>query len=209
MIHVLIIASTLAVRAGLRALLGSDEDIEIVDEAAEFELMDVLPPACDVIVSTADAFAPEGLGALLTEMESPPALLLLTDEADLAVGLTSQPLRAWGVLNMDASEEELLAAVKALHEGLLAGAPPLMQPLLWGESSSTAAQDRMVDELTPRENEVLHLLSQGLANKQIAYQLDISEHTVKFHISSIYTKLGATNRTEAVRIGAQLGLIVF
>ncbi|KAA3646106.1 MAG: DNA-binding response regulator [Chloroflexi bacterium] len=205
----MIIASTLAVRAGLRALLGSDEEIEIIDEATDFDAIETLPPSCDVIVSTADAFAPDGMQDLLAEVEAPPALLLMTDEAGSLEGLASQPLRAWGVLPLDASEEELLAAVKALHEGLLAGAPPLMQPLLGQAVGLTNDLDLLVEDLTPRENEVLHLLSQGLANKQIAYQLDISEHTVKFHISSIYTKLGATNRTEAVRIGAQLGLIVF
>jgi DNA-binding NarL/FixJ family response regulator len=55
---------------------------------------------------------------------------------------------------------------------------------------------------------VLQLLAHGLANKQIALALNISEHTVKFHVSSIYNKLGATNRTEAVRAGVQRGLVV-
>ena len=64
------------------------------------------------------------------------------------------------------------------------------------------------ESLTERETEVLQLLSQGLANKQIATSLGISEHTVKFHVSSIYTKLGATNRAEAVRLGVQGGLVV-
>jgi DNA-binding NarL/FixJ family response regulator len=62
--------------------------------------------------------------------------------------------------------------------------------------------------LTEREVEVLQLLAQGLANKQIAQLLNISANTVKFHVSSIYTKLGATNRTEAVRLGLQSGLIL-
>lgn len=68
--------------------------------------------------------------------------------------------------------------------------------------------DGPIEALTEREQEVLQLLAQGLANKQIAGQLGISAHTVKFHISSIYGKLGATNRTEAVRIGLQIGLIL-
>jgi len=62
--------------------------------------------------------------------------------------------------------------------------------------------------LTPRETEVLQLLAQGLANKQIALALGISEHTIKFHVSSIYAKLGVGNRTEAVRVGARQGLIL-
>jgi len=62
--------------------------------------------------------------------------------------------------------------------------------------------------LTEREVQVLDLLAAGLANKQIALQLGISEHTVKFHVSSIYTKLNATNRTQAVREGLRQGWIV-
>jgi len=65
----------------------------------------------------------------------------------------------------------------------------------------------LTEQFTPRESEVLQLVAQGLANKQIASVLEISEHTVKFHISSIYTKIGATNRTEAVRLGLQAGII--
>jgi DNA-binding NarL/FixJ family response regulator len=82
-----------------------------------------------------------------------------------------------------------------------------MQPLL-GPSIELDEDEEEAEELTEREGEVLQLLAQGLANKQIALSLEISEHTVKFHVSSIYAKLGVTNRTEAVRRGARLGLIV-
>jgi DNA-binding CsgD family transcriptional regulator len=67
--------------------------------------------------------------------------------------------------------------------------------------------DASTESLTPRESEVLTLLSEGLPNKQIALRLQISEHTVKFHIASIFAKLGAASRTEAVSIGARQGLI--
>jgi DNA-binding NarL/FixJ family response regulator len=67
---------------------------------------------------------------------------------------------------------------------------------------------QLIDPLTDREMEVLQLIAQGLANKQIAANLSISEHTVKFHVSSIYTKLGVGNRTEAVRMGVRRGLIL-
>ena len=69
--------------------------------------------------------------------------------------------------------------------------------------------DALEDPLTAREQEVLELLSQGQSNKMIARRLNISEHTVKFHISSLYTKLGTSNRAEAVSRGARLGLITF
>ncbi len=125
----------------------------------------------------------------------------------MARSLTSLPVRAWGLLPPDTGEEELLAAVFAVHEGLLAAAPALMQSLL-GPATELSDAEELVEELTEREGEVLQLLAQGMANKQIALRLGISEHTVKFHVSAIYGKLGVTNRTEAVRRGARLGLIV-
>jgi DNA-binding NarL/FixJ family response regulator len=78
---------------------------------------------------------------------------------------------------------------------LLAPATPLPEPLL-------------VEELTPRELEVLRLLAEGLSNKAIAQQLDISDHTVKFHVNAIMSKLGAQSRTAAVVQATRLGLIV-
>ena len=108
--------------------------------------------------------------------------------------------RAWGILPADASADELCAAVHALSNGLIVGTSELLfesehEPLQRGP-------------LTERESEVLGLLSTGLANKQIAAALGISEHTVKFHVSSIYTKLNVTSRTEAVREGLRSGWIV-
>jgi DNA-binding NarL/FixJ family response regulator len=145
---------------------------------------------------------------MLENIGSPPALLVLTDNSQLAGVLQELPLRAWGLLLPDVSEEELSAAIHALHEGLLVNSPVLLQPVLGQMMISREEQLELIEELTARESEVLQLLAQGLANKQIALALGISEHTVKFHISSIYAKLGVTNRTEAVTQGARLGLIV-
>ena len=124
-------------------------------------------------------------------------------------------MRAWGALPLDSSEDELAAALQALDQGLLVGVPELVRPAmvqrLLAQSGSLGIggeQDQPVEELTGRESEVLQLLTQGLANKQIAARLGISEHTVKFHVSAIYAKLGATNRAEAVRVGVQRGLVL-
>ncbi len=68
-------------------------------------------------------------------------------------------------------------------------------------------EDSLIEALTAREQEVLQLMAQGLANKQIALSLGISDHTVKFHLSSLYSKLGSSSRTEAVKRGIELGLI--
>jgi DNA-binding NarL/FixJ family response regulator len=83
----------------------------------------------------------------------------------------------------------------------------LVQPL-FGPTLALEQTDDLAEELTDRESQVLQLLGQGFPNKQIALQLAMSEHTAKFHVSAIYAKLGVTNRTEAVRRGVRLGLIV-
>ena len=99
--------------------------------------------------------------------------------------------------------------MRALGEGLWAGSPALLGSLLERRPAVLLEDgDPIVDPLTPREREVLQLAAEGLANKQIALSLGISEHTVKFHLSSLYTKLGVTSRTEAIRAGARRGWVV-
>jgi two-component system, NarL family, response regulator YdfI len=133
-------------------------------------------------------------------------LLLLTDEARDLQMVANLPVPVWGALSLDASEDELSIAIRALHLGMTIVPPEFLEPML--SSSLVSGEYDLVEALTPRESEVLELVAQGLANKQIARQLDISEHTVKFHISAIYRKLGVTNRTEAVRAGMRLGLVL-
>jgi DNA-binding NarL/FixJ family response regulator len=206
MIRLIILAPTPALRSGLRALLAGDERVEVVAEAASLNEIDELD-GLDVILVAGAEIPLEILRSTLEQSDSPPALLILSDEPQVARALPSVPTRAWGLLSPDVAEEELLAAVFAVHEGLLAAAPALMQPLL-GPATELRETEELTEELTDRESEVLQWLAQGLANKQIALRLNISEHTVKFHVSAIYAKLGVTNRTEAVRRGARLGLIV-
>ena len=155
-------------------------------------------------------------GAVSPEMPSKPDCVLSsvsTSEGDIpsfrAMTLTiagsmspervpiTRPSR--GVIPMEVSTEELCAAVRAVAAGLIVGAREL---LLRPEDVNLAPSP-----LTGREVEILGMLSRGLANKQIAVQLGISEHTVKFHVSSIYTKLNVANRTEAVHQGLRNGWI--
>jgi DNA-binding NarL/FixJ family response regulator len=205
MIRLAILAPTPALRTGLRALLAGDERIEVIAEAAVISELEL--DGLDVLLVASSETFPDSLRANLERVASPPALLLLSDDPQIARALAALPVRAWGLLSPDVGEEELLAAVNAVHEGLLAAAPALIQPLL-GPVTQFAEQDELVEELTDREGEILQLLALGLANKQIAVRLGISEHTVKFHVSAIYSKLGVTNRTEAVSHGARLGLVV-
>ena len=208
-IRVLLVAPALAVRLGLRALLGTDQGIEVIGEAAVLSGFDSLPFSADVwVIAAAPGIALDFQSAVAG---SASAGVLLLVEDTLPVGWEHPQLHghAWGLLPLDSSVEELIAAVRAISEGLFVGAPALIEPLL--ESRRRAVGDDaepLVEPLTDREIEVLQLLAQGLANKQIAAVLGISEHTVKFHVSGIYTRLGAASRTEAVRLGVRQGLIV-
>ena len=196
MIRVAILASALALRVGLREVFRGLEDVEVVGDASTLDEL----PEMDVLVLT----SPDYLSDL---EEDTPAVLLLTDDQGAAAGLTD--LSVWGVLSLDANPEELSAAVRALGEGLWIGSPTLLQSIFERQPAFMVEDgDPIVDPLTAREREVLQLVAEGLANKQIALSLGISEHTVKFHLSSLYTKLGVTSRTEAIRAGARRGWVV-
>ncbi len=205
MIEVLIIAPGTALRAGLRALLESDAEVQVVAEAARLADLPEPLPAVDVILLAGEAFEPPELAEWLAEAEPAPALLWLTSAPQPLNELAGLPLRAWGLLPEEASAEELLAAVHSLNQGLVTATPALLHPRLGANPGTTG--EALIEDLTPRELDVLALLADGLANKQMARALDISEHTVKFHIASIYAKLGVNNRAEAVRAAARRGLI--
>jgi DNA-binding NarL/FixJ family response regulator len=208
-IRVAVVASAAAVRAGLHALLNEDEQMEVITEAASLRELRMRLAGIDVLVWVLPTLTRDQLTEILNADEAF-AVLFLVEPGDVEIELPERfALHTWGVLALEASAEELHAAVHALEAGLLVGLPELLEPLL-GElpESKRLPADELVETLSEREVEVLQLLSEGLANKQIALKLGISEHTVKFHSSAIYAKLGATNRTEAVRLGILRGLVV-
>jgi DNA-binding NarL/FixJ family response regulator len=196
LIRIAVVAPGMALRIGLREVLRSLPDVEVAAEAASPH---GLPPVDVLVLASADDLAELEDGA-------PPVLLLSNDPGE-AAWLLDFPV--WGILSREAAPEELSAAVHALAEGLWVGSPSLAQNLL-GRRPVAALDDgeEIIDPLTDRERQVLQLTAEGLANKQIAAALDISENTVKFHLSSLYAKLGVTSRTEAVRAGARRGWVV-
>ena len=191
MIRVLIFAHSPALRAGLRALLSSDDEIKIIAEANRWDDSLEEINEADVIITPASTVS-------FTDEELSAAILFLSDEP-LNIREMRRLPSVWGILPLDAAADELCAAVRALAQGLVVGE----RSLLFAGDQETLANS----PLTERETEVLNLLSKGLANKQIATALSISEHTVKFHVSSIFAKLNVTNRTEAVRAGLRGGWI--
>jgi DNA-binding NarL/FixJ family response regulator len=132
--------------------------------------------------------------------------VVLSDSHDAEWTRDALRLGARAVLPRDASQEEIVAAVEAAAAGLVTLDPASLEALL-GASPRTAAAEP-VEPLTPREIEVLRMLAEGEGNKAIAWKLSISEHTVKFHVASIMSKLRASSRTEAVTIGIRRGLIL-
>ena len=207
MTQVFIAAPTPMLRAGLRAMLESD-DIRVVGEAAAISNLEDPLAGVDVLLLGDDSLLDGAVGELPGEGEI--ALLVLSDGDAVANTLRSLPVRAWGIVPPDAPAAELRAAVASVAQGLVVLAPSVAERLLGSSPALQALNTGQMEEpLTPRELEVLQLLSQGLPNKLIARELQISEHTVKFHISAIYTKLGASSRTDAVSRGARLGLISF
>jgi DNA-binding NarL/FixJ family response regulator len=123
-------------------------------------------------------------------------------------GLSASPgsgLRA--VLPQDATPDEITSAIDAVASGLIVLHPDMIRSLPFGEYPRRPVAEHDVS-LTPREIEVLSMLAEGLANKNIAWKLGISEHTVKFHIASLFNKLNASSRAEAVAIGMRQGIIL-
>lgn len=203
MIRVVVVAPNLPLRVGLREMVSAGADIEVMGEAASLDEAARLLEQTDILLMAAPQ--PEDLREL-ADPAAGPALLVLTDDRLDAQGLAGVE-RVWGILPLDASEAELEAAIRALGEGLVVGAPSLLREAWRKPAVMPLNTLESTEQLTGRELEVLGLMARGLANKQIAGALGISEHTVKFHLSSVYAKLGATGRAEAVSIGTRLGLI--
>jgi len=112
------------------------------------------------------------------------------------------------ILPRESDPDEVLCAIYTSYDGLVVLSRPAAESLAAVYSDqSLEVEAELSEEITSRETDVLRMLAQGLVNKDIAARLGISEHTVKFHISSILDKLGASTRTEAVTLGIRRGLI--
>ena len=210
MIRVLIGARSEVVRAGLTSLLTSDLMFQVVGTFSIDDLTRVEDLQPEVVLLDLDSPSDESLLAAIQSggaLVNSSLLILIEDPESLAVDVLGSGLRA--ILPRYATPEEIIVAIQAAATGLVALHPDIFDSML---SRIRPGQQSELDPsgqiLTPREIEVLRMIAEGLGNKEIASKLSISDHTVKFHISSIFAKLGASNRAEAVTLGIRHGLIM-
>ncbi len=164
----------------------------------------------EIVLLDLDSPSDESLSAAIQSggaLVNSSVMILTEDPESLAVDVLGSGLRA--ILPRYATPEEIIAAIQAAATGLVALHPEVFDSML---SRIRPGQQSELDPsgqiLTPREIEVLRMIAEGLGNKEIASKLSISDHTVKFHISSIFAKLSASNRAEAVTLGIRHGLIM-
>lgn len=203
--RVLVVAESAERQRVLRAKLAEEEALEPGDMSGADLGSALLQARAGVVVvidldedqrETASRIAEVGAG-----------VVLLTDNAEGAWVAQLLASGARSVLRRDCSGRQLAAAVQAVAAGLTALEPEMAQALL-RSPLDTIELEPGEEELTPRETEVLRMMTAGLSNREIASALGISEHTVKFHITSIFGKLGTSSRTEAVTEGIRRGLVL-
>ena len=207
-LRIAIVAGSPLVQAGLSGFAEQSDRYELVAVATTLHDLRVTlarESGLQIDVAIVDASAGDEPAAIGAALDAGTRLVLLSD-ADLA---QLAPLVAAGAacLPAAATEREIAAAVDAVAAGLVALRGDLFSEMLRRTAPSERAPVELVEPLTPRELQVLRLLADGLANKHIAHDLGISEHTAKFHVGRILGKLDAATRAEAVAIALRDRLI--
>jgi DNA-binding NarL/FixJ family response regulator len=203
MIRVVIVDDHAVLRAGLEQLLAGQSDLEVVGTAAggqeAIDLVRELRP--DVVLMDLQMPGVDGVRATRTIVSEELAdVLVLTSYSDAERIVGALDAGAMGYLLKDAEPDEVLTGIRAVARGESPINPRAARELLGARRTTSAT------ELTPREREVLVLVRQGLANKQIARRLGISERTVKAHLTSAFQRIGVVDRTQAALWAERNGL---
>ena len=191
-IRVLIVAGPEVFARGLASLLAEDDRMETIDIRSDGGAASGAP---DVVLAS---------GISLDEITYEAVPVVLIGDEPFEAWDHSGPVRAW--LPFRATPNEIVAAIVAASEGLTVITPAQSEAMFDAPRARRPAM-AMAEPLSPRELQVLRMLAEGLGNKEIAWQLGISDHTVKFHVASILGKLHASTRTEAVARGMRQGLV--
>lgn len=208
-VRIALIAGSPLVQAGLSRVVETSQRFELVAVASSLRALQatlVRQSSLQVDVAIVDRSGADEPLAITAALDAGIRLVLLSDAEPSQLA----PLAAAGAacLPTAASAREIAAAVDAVAAGLIAMRGDLLGEML---QKTTGPNERrpveLVEPLTPRELQVLRLLAGGFANKHIAHDLGISEHTAKFHVGRILGKLDAATRAEAVAIGLRDGLI--
>ena len=200
------VAATSAIRrAGLESIIRSQAEFHLAGSFGTVASLVSFARSTDLDVIVIDT---DSIRDLLLEPTSDAVIVLLTEvtEARSISRLLRSGVRA--ILSRESDPDDVLSAIYASYDGLVLLSTPTAESLaaVYGDQP-LEVEDELSEEITSRETDVLRMLAEGLVNKEIAARLGISEHTVKFHISSILDKLGASTRTEAVTLGIRRGLI--
>jgi len=202
MLRVIVVAEDAPAGNDLAAVLGEEADAVVVDQFGADEAADADLAGVDVAIWDLgeDRTRITGQLAVIGRL-GVPALVLGPD--DVASEAIAAGVR--GFLPRAGSAERLAAAARAAAADLIVLDPAFAITVLPARAREA---EPIVEDLTPRELDVLQLLAEGLSNKEIAERLGITDHTVKFHVNTILSKLDAHSRTEAVTRAARLGLII-
>jgi DNA-binding NarL/FixJ family response regulator len=204
-VRVVLADDHVVVRAGLRAMLDGADDLDVVGEAANgAEAVALATRLCpDVVLMDLRMPELDGVAALTRIREQHPGvqvLVLTTYDTDADI-LRAVEAGATGYLLKDASRDDLLHALRQAAAGESVLAPQVASKLM------TRVRAPRADALSAREIEVLGLVARGATNKEIARSLHLSEATVKTHLLHVFTKLGVDDRTEAVTVAAERGIL--
>jgi DNA-binding NarL/FixJ family response regulator len=201
-IRILTVDDHLLIRVGIATLIGPESDMKLIGEASNGRESIAKFRECRPDVTLMDLQMPDmnGIDAIIAIRDEFPAarfIVLTTYTGDVQV-FRAIKAGAHAYLTKNLVHKELLQTIRAVHAGR-----KTMSPEVAAEVAAYAGNE----PLTPREIDVLRLIAQGCANKEIAAQLSTTEETVKSRVKNILLKLGANDRTHAVTIGAKRGII--